>query len=113
MMIEAINLSSLVIARAGSTIVEIAVLGKPMILVPWKHSAQNHQQKNAEFFLKNNSAIMITDDELTGDRITREVNDLFENKTKLTNLSNNVKNLFPTNGADLICSEIEKALEKK
>lgn len=113
MMVAAIEAADLVIARSGSTIVEMAILGKPMILVPWKYSAQDHQLKNAQYFVCKKSAVMITDDQLTKRSLIEHVVELYKDKDQLKTLSLNAKKLFPNNGTEIICAEIIKQLEKK
>lgn len=109
LMLEAANLSDLVITRAGSTITELAILGKAMILIPWKHAAQNHQVKNAEFFKERKAAEVISDDDLTGERLIEKINDLFAyNGVKLKKLRDKIKGILPNNGAKLAADEIEK-----
>jgi UDP-N-acetylglucosamine--N-acetylmuramyl-(pentapeptide) pyrophosphoryl-undecaprenol N-acetylglucosamine transferase len=46
----ALNHADLVFSRAGgSTIAELLYLAKPSLLVPYAHSTNNHQKKNARF----------------------------------------------------------------
>ena len=48
-MAEAYAISDLIISRAGAlTLSEITACGKPSILVPFPHSAGDHQTKNAK-----------------------------------------------------------------
>lgn len=113
MMLEAINVSDLIVTRAGSTIVELAIKKKPMILVPWKHAAQDHQTANADYFVKNDSAVVISDDEITSDKLLNEINELFSNDQKLERLAKNAGKLFPNNGTELIAETILKEFEAK
>ena len=112
LMVSAINLADLVVARAGITIVEMAILGKVMILVPWKYSAQDHQLKNAKYFVSAKSAKMITDDDLSAETLVDQIDYLFKNKNLINELSENAKKLFPASGTELVCSEILKMLEE-
>ncbi len=57
---DLINSSNIVISRAGSsTISEIIFYLKPLIIIPSEKTKANHQIKNAEFIVKNDSAVMI------------------------------------------------------
>ena len=49
-MAQAYSAADVVISRAGSAIFEIAAVGKPVILIPFKDAAQNHQLLNAKEF---------------------------------------------------------------
>jgi len=56
--------SDLVITRAGATaITEVAAIGKPMILIPGKQLASDHQTYNAKAYEKAGAAIRLDEDE--------------------------------------------------
>lgn len=58
--------AQLVIARAGAgTLTELALLGKPAILVPYPWAADDHQRYNAEIFAQQGAAIVIPQAKLT------------------------------------------------
>jgi UDP-N-acetylglucosamine--N-acetylmuramyl-(pentapeptide) pyrophosphoryl-undecaprenol N-acetylglucosamine transferase len=66
---EAYAAADLVVCRAGAmTLAEIAAVGVPAILVPFPYSAYDHQVKNAESLAERGAAILIKDEELTGER---------------------------------------------
>jgi UDP-N-acetylglucosamine--N-acetylmuramyl-(pentapeptide) pyrophosphoryl-undecaprenol N-acetylglucosamine transferase len=54
----------LVLARAGSSVWEIAAAGKPAVLVPYPFATADHQAKNAEHFVRAGGAVMIRELEL-------------------------------------------------
>lgn len=57
-------LADVVISRAGaSSISEIALLGKPAILVPSPNVAEDHQTKNAMALVLQNAAVLVKDNE--------------------------------------------------
>lgn len=59
----AFGAANLIVSRAGAgTISELAVVGKPVILVPSPHVAEDHQTKNARALAQRNAAILIPDD---------------------------------------------------
>lgn len=54
--------ADLVISRAGaSSISELCLLGKPVILIPSPNVAEDHQTKNAQALSTKNAALMIRD----------------------------------------------------
>ena len=60
----------LVLCRAGaSTLAELTACGKPAILVPYPHAADDHQRHNALALQNLGAAHVILDGELTGERI--------------------------------------------
>ncbi|MCY3879441.1 MAG: undecaprenyldiphospho-muramoylpentapeptide beta-N-acetylglucosaminyltransferase [Rhodobacteraceae bacterium] len=64
----------LVIARAGaSTLAEIAVMGRPSLLIPFAAAANNHQTANAESFADIGAAISITEADSTAERLSEAV----------------------------------------
>ncbi|MCU0725117.1 MAG: UDP-N-acetylglucosamine--N-acetylmuramyl-(pentapeptide) pyrophosphoryl-undecaprenol N-acetylglucosamine transferase [Planctomycetes bacterium] len=69
--------ADLVLARAGgTTLAELAVLGRPSILVPYAHHGDRHQDRNAEVFARAGAARIVPEGELTGARLAREATDL-------------------------------------
>jgi UDP-N-acetylglucosamine--N-acetylmuramyl-(pentapeptide) pyrophosphoryl-undecaprenol N-acetylglucosamine transferase len=62
--------ADLVLSRAGaSTLAELTACGKPAILVPYPHAADDHQRHNALALRKRGAAEVILDAELTGQRV--------------------------------------------
>ena len=60
----------LVLSRAGaSTLAELTACGKPAILVPYPHAADDHQLHNALALRERGAAHVIADSELTGQRV--------------------------------------------
>jgi len=59
--------ADMVVSRAGaSTISELAALGKPSILVPYPHAANNHQEANARVLVERGGAEMFLQKDFTG-----------------------------------------------
>lgn len=57
-------LASLVVCRSGAiTLSELALLGKPAILIPLPSAAENHQAKNARTYIDAGAALLVTDTE--------------------------------------------------
>ncbi|MES2394352.1 MAG: undecaprenyldiphospho-muramoylpentapeptide beta-N-acetylglucosaminyltransferase [Acidobacteriota bacterium] len=57
--------ADVVLARAGSTIAELAAAGKPAVLVPLPTAADDHQRKNAEVFEAAGAAVMMLQRDVT------------------------------------------------
>lgn len=61
---EAYAASDLVVCRSGAmTLSELALLGKPSILVPFPAAAEDHQTKNARVYADARAAILVPDHE--------------------------------------------------
>lgn len=53
--------SDLVVSRAGATtLAELACAGLPAVLIPYPHAARDHQQHNADAFVRNGAAMCVT-----------------------------------------------------
>ena len=80
--------ADLVVSRSGmGAVSELAAAGKPSILVPLPTSSDNHQLHNAEAFQKAGAALLITDAELTGQRLVEEVSRLIASPSRLETMS--------------------------
>jgi UDP-N-acetylglucosamine--N-acetylmuramyl-(pentapeptide) pyrophosphoryl-undecaprenol N-acetylglucosamine transferase len=76
--------ADVVVARAGSgTISEIAVSGKPAILLPLPEAANDHQRKNAYEFSKTGGAIVIEESNLQYGIFMGQLNTLLKDEGKL------------------------------
>ncbi len=84
--------ADLVVCRAGAmTLAEIAVCGRPSILVPYPFAAHDHQRVNAANLADRGAAVMIDDAELTGERLAREIAHLLADRTLLSRMSANAR----------------------
>ena len=77
--------SHLVIARAGaSTVAELAVAGRPSILVPYPHATDDHQTANARVVAEQGGAWLIQQAALTPERLAIMLQRLLSLPTLLT-----------------------------
>lgn len=66
--------ADLVVARAGATtLAELAAAGRPAILVPYPHAADDHQRLNAEAVADAGAAVFVLDPDLSGARLAEAV----------------------------------------
>ncbi len=102
----AYSASDLLVCRAGITsIMEIAYLKMPAILVPLPTSAENHQELNARSIERINGASVILQRELK-DKLYNEITKLLSNETKLKEYSENVNKISDINAASKIADKI-------
>jgi UDP-N-acetylglucosamine--N-acetylmuramyl-(pentapeptide) pyrophosphoryl-undecaprenol N-acetylglucosamine transferase len=81
-MADALVAADLVVGRAGSsTCAEITAVGTPSILVPYPF-AGDHQRYNARFLADEGAAIVVPDEELTGDRLVAEATALLDDDVR-------------------------------
>ena len=66
--------AQLVISRAGaSSIADIAVIGRPSILIPYPHAAADHQSANARGLARSGAAIVIPESKLTPEVLSEQI----------------------------------------
>lgn len=83
--------SDLVVSRAGATtLAEITALGKPSILIPYPYATDDHQYENAKMLEKNEAALLIRDQDITGQAIFNKIKQLVDNVDQLQHLANSV-----------------------
>ena len=86
--------ADLVICRAGaSSLSEFEAVGRASILIPSPNVAENHQYHNAMALVNNNAAVLIEEKDLTGERLTEEVNALLSDPERLRMLGENAKKM--------------------
>jgi UDP-N-acetylglucosamine--N-acetylmuramyl-(pentapeptide) pyrophosphoryl-undecaprenol N-acetylglucosamine transferase len=69
--------ADLIVARAGAvTVAEIAAIGRPALLVPFPHAADDHQAKNAEALVEVGGAVMIRQEHADEARLASEISSL-------------------------------------
>ena len=95
----------LVICRAGSTTLSELIENEiPMIVKPFKQSADNHQQINAEYIEENGMGVVIQEPEELEKAISILVNNYYNIKL---NLKNNKKSNAAERIADYIINEMD------
>jgi len=109
---EVYSEADLLVSRAGATtLAELSVLGKPAILLPYPYAADNHQQKNAEYYVEGGGALVFEEKTLTGAQLAETIAELAADKEKLGHMGNNQKQLGKPEAAAKIvevCKELMK-----
>ncbi len=110
---EAYSAADLVISRAGaSSISELCLLGKPVVLVPSPNVAEDHQTKNALALVNKDAAVMIADKDAELDLVPAALKIVHDDE-RLRTLSRNIETLAQRHSADRIVDEIVKIIDKK
>lgn len=111
---EIMNISDLLVCRSGAiTITEVAKLGKPAIFIPLPNVSQNHQEKNAKVLEEVGAAKIILNNELTGEKLKKEIEQIIEDKELLEDMEKKAHKMNIENVEDNIYKEIKKILENK
>jgi UDP-N-acetylglucosamine--N-acetylmuramyl-(pentapeptide) pyrophosphoryl-undecaprenol N-acetylglucosamine transferase len=107
----AYSIADLVISRAGaSSISELCLLAKPVILVPSPNVSEDHQTQNALALVKQNAAIMVKDVD-ANDQLIPKALEIINNKTELKTLSENILKMAEKNSANRIADEVVKLIK--
>ena len=105
--------ADLVISRAGAlSCSELALTGKPSMLVPSPNVAGDHQTKNAQSMVANGAAKLVTDDELEK-ILANVVQEIIDDEHQLNEMRKAAKNLARPNAAEEIATETLKLITKE
>jgi UDP-N-acetylglucosamine--N-acetylmuramyl-(pentapeptide) pyrophosphoryl-undecaprenol N-acetylglucosamine transferase len=96
--------ADLVVARSGATTVaELAVVGKPAILIPFPHAADNHQEINAREMADAGAAIMLLQAQLTAELLAEVIGSMATEPERLARMTAAMKRLGrPRAAAEII-----------
>lgn len=100
---EVMAAADLVICRAGAaTISEVAAAGKPAIFVPSPNVVDNHQEKNARILEKHGAAVVLRENECSGDILYEETKRLVSDPEKLAQMRRAVREMAVPDSAEKI-----------
>ncbi len=96
--------ADLLVSRAGATtLAELAVLGKPAILIPYPYAADNHQEKNARYYCDGGGALMFMERDLTEAVLADTVRQLLIDQKRLREMAIAMKKLaYPKAAEEII-----------
>jgi len=105
--------SDIAICRAGAmTLAELAMTGVPAILVPYPFATDDHQTANARSVEAQGAAVLITDSELTAERLVSSVEKCMNLEAVLSSMSMKMKSLARPDAASRI-AEIALSLSER
>ncbi len=111
-MAEMINLADLVICRSGAmTITELSICGKPAIFVPLPSKSANRQEDNARVLEKLGAAKIILNHELTGEKLSKEIDAIIKDKAKLQEMGKLATKIAPSQVEEKIYEELMQILK--
>ena len=80
--------ADLLISRAGAgAVAEIALAGKPSILVPFPHAASDHQAGNAATLVGQGAAVMLREEDADAEVMAKTIDSLVFDKQRLAEMS--------------------------
>lgn len=99
--------ADIILCRAGaSTLSELAVLGKPAVLVPSPNVTNDHQTKNALVVYGRGGAEMIKESDITGEKLYNTVSEIVSDKQKLADMEKAMRSLGNHKATDKIADII-------
>lgn len=98
--------ADLIISRASSLIFEIAISGKPSILIPLDGSAQDHQKNNAYDYAAAGACDVLEQSNLTPHLLLSETGRLLSDKVKLEKMSKAALAFARPDAAEKIAEEL-------
>lgn len=108
---EAYLWADLVVCRAGAlTIAELAVVGRPAILVPLPGAIDDHQSANARALTETGAAILLPQHELNGGSLAELVGGLVQYPEKLRNMARASFNAAKPDAAQRVSDMCEELL---
>ncbi|MEX0917559.1 MAG: UDP-N-acetylglucosamine--N-acetylmuramyl-(pentapeptide) pyrophosphoryl-undecaprenol N-acetylglucosamine transferase [Candidatus Paceibacterota bacterium] len=106
-MAMALDAAAIVIARAGSgTIFEIALKGKPSILIPIPEDISRDQRSNAYSYARSGAATVIEEQNLTDDLLVSEIRRILEDKTAYQDMQTAARNFTVPDAADKLADTL-------
>ncbi len=105
----ALAAADLCVARSGGSVFEVAAHGVPAILVPYPHAAADHQTANARWMVDAGAAVLIRDDELTGQGLRAEVDALLGDPVRLRAMADASAGLARPRAAKDIAAQVTAA----
>ncbi len=97
---------SLVISRAGSTIFEIAMWGKPSILIPLPIAHGDHQKVNAYAYARTGASVVLEQANLRSSILNTTIWKILDDKDRVVEMSEAAKSFFIADAPDKIAKAL-------
>jgi len=96
----------LVVTRAGiNTLLELAYLGKPALVIPIPYLYQDEQNKNAKYFEKLGLVKILPQNKLNGENLLKEINHCLKNLDQLKKNAQKAKDIIIPDSAKRVALE--------
>jgi UDP-N-acetylglucosamine--N-acetylmuramyl-(pentapeptide) pyrophosphoryl-undecaprenol N-acetylglucosamine transferase len=102
--------ADVIICRAGAiTAAEVAAAGRAAIFIPFGRATDSHQLRNAQEMSRAGAGRLISESELTADKLTSEIFSLLDQPQEIEKLSTAARDLARPSAARDIVNLIEEA----
>ncbi len=106
--------ADIVVCRAGaSTLTELAVIGKPSLLIPFPFAVNEHQLRNAKLMEKAGAAIVVEQKYIQDIDLSQMIIDLISVPGKLQEMALKAYNMGNPGAAEKIVDELEDMRSEK
>ena len=106
--------ADLLVSRAGATtLAELAVLGKPAILIPYPHAADDHQMKNGEYYSQGGGAVVYGQEELSAEKLGAAIRVILTDPGRLEQMGRAMAEMGIPDAPDRIIGCCLRLLKKK
>ena len=107
--VDEIAAADLVVSRSGAmTIGELAAVGRAAILIPFAAATNNHQELNARVVERAGGALVITERELTPERLGLAINEILNDPDRASRMGAASKTLAVPDATRKIVDLLEK-----
>ncbi|MDQ1410223.1 MAG: UDP-N-acetylglucosamine--N-acetylmuramyl-(pentapeptide) pyrophosphoryl-undecaprenol [Acidobacteriaceae bacterium] len=109
---ERFEWADIIVCRAGAiTAAEVAAAGRAAIFIPFGRATDSHQLRNAQEMAKQGAGRVITEAELTGERLSQEIFALLDDPQQIERMSTAARKLSWPNATSDIVNLIEQAAD--
>jgi UDP-N-acetylglucosamine--N-acetylmuramyl-(pentapeptide) pyrophosphoryl-undecaprenol N-acetylglucosamine transferase len=107
---ERFEWADIIVCRAGAiTAAEVAAAGRAAIFIPFGRATDSHQLRNAQEMARQGAGRVITEAELTGERLSKEIFALLDSPEQIERMSLAARKLSWPNATRDIVNLIEQA----
>ncbi|MBY5975060.1 UDP-N-acetylglucosamine--N-acetylmuramyl-(pentapeptide) pyrophosphoryl-undecaprenol N-acetylglucosamine transferase [Phaeobacter italicus] len=105
--------AQLVISRSGaSSVADIAVIGRPSILIPFAAAAGDHQSANARGLVDAGAAVLIPESALDVSALSEQISAVLSNPTAATQMANAALQTGIPDATERLVAMVEKLSEE-
>jgi UDP-N-acetylglucosamine--N-acetylmuramyl-(pentapeptide) pyrophosphoryl-undecaprenol N-acetylglucosamine transferase len=102
--------ADIIVCRAGAiTAAEVAAAGRAAIFIPFGRATDSHQLRNAQEMARQGAGCVITEKELTSERLSKEISALLDSPQQIERMSLAARKLSWPNATRDIVNLIEEA----
>ena len=99
----------IVISRAGaSAVAEIALIGRPSILIPYAAAANDHQTANALGLVEAGAAVILQEGTLTSEALASELQSLLDDPDRLARMARSADKISQSDAAANLANLVEE-----